>query len=175
MPTYMEKLGMSSSTMGGAKRAADIVAALRPPRQRVAGAETALDKLSKDPPGAWSAHLLGWAPGLVGLGVGAYAFKKHWVLGALGGHAIGSNIMPILKGGEERTDAFCRLTVDGAAIAGALWMQEDESDWLKSGLGYVGGSIAGLVATGLFVKSSPARKQYETWRGGGAIRLTGRK
>lgn len=175
MPTYMEKLGMTSATAGGAKRAADIVAALRPPRQRVSGAEpTALDKLSKNPPGSWSAHLLGWAPGLVGLGVGAYAVKKHWILGALGGHAIGANIVPILKGGQERTDALCRLGVDGAAIAGALWLQEDSTDYLKSVLGYVGGGIAGLVATGLLVKSSPARQQYDAWRGGGTIRMTGR-
>ena len=177
MPTYMERLGMMSPTAGGAKRAADIVAALRPPsRQRISGAETALDKLAKEPPpGSWSAHLLGWAPGLVGLGIGAYVVKDHWILGALGGHAIGSNIVPIVKGGQERTDALCRLGVDGAAILGALWLQEDSSDYVKSVLGYVGGSVAGLVATGLLVKSSPARQQYDAWRGGGAIRLAGGK
>lgn len=118
------------------RQAADIVAALLPPAKP--GAPGA-----NPPPAPKSSMkdmLLDFVPGLVGAVAGYKLFKKHPVLGALGGLAVGSSVMDAVKGGDDRLRAACRVGVAGAGIAGSLM-------WKKHPiLGYAGGTALGVGA-----------------------------
>jgi hypothetical protein len=65
-------------------------------------------------------------PGVVAGAVGAYFFKKHRVLGALGGLAVGSTAYPIVKD-EDRTRNLCYLAAAGAGVAGSLYAQKHKT------------------------------------------------
>jgi hypothetical protein len=93
--------------------------------------------------------VVGIAPGFFGAAVGALAYRKHWVLGALGGHAIGANAMPLWRGGVARKRALYNLAVEGSGIAGALYFKRSPI------LGWLGGVLVGSTATSFF-KDSPA-------------------
>ena len=157
----MERLGMataSSPTADGARRAADIVAALKPPSRDRVGV---LEKMK--PRESAGRQLLGWAPGLAGLVVGATAWKRHRVLGALVGNAIGQNAWSLVKGGEARKDALYSLGIEGAAIGGALLCSSDEHEYLYPALGY-GVTFALATIASSFIPGSPVRKRYDEWK-----------
>ena len=151
MSKYTTVMGVSP-TASGAKKAADIVAALAPPSSKstamvAAGGSSLVGEAKK------------MAPGLAGAGVGYFAWKKHPVLGILAGHAVGSNAMELATG--DRKKALCNLAVEGAGIYGALKYGKGRTG--RSVLGYVAGAVAGAVAT-YFVPGSPARDAYDKWR-----------
>ena len=167
MSRYMETLGMISPTAGGVKRAADIVSALAPPPRF--GADAPSTSLTKTPAAvsksSAGSKMMGFVPGLAGAAVGVLAWKKHRVLGGLLGHAIGSNAMPIYRGGDERTQALYRLGIEGSSIAGALVCQSKQHPILYPVLGYVAGGLLGAVVES-FIPGSPVRDRYDQWRAG---------
>ena len=84
-------------------------------------------------------------PGLVAAGAGAFLWKKHRVLGALGGFALGAAVSPVAKD-EDRTKVLCGVGATGLGIFASL-------KWKKHPvLGYIGGAIAGTVLSIPFVK-----------------------
>lgn len=147
MATYTELLGNISPTAQGARRAADIVAALAPPDEN----KTALVK--KEQTTAAKSAALSMVPGVVGAGVGALVWGEHRVLGALAGHAVASNALPLLRGGAARKRALCRLAVEGAGVVGALVFEKHPV------IGWVAGIAAGVAVTA-FVDGSPTRELW---------------
>lgn len=85
-------------------------------------------------------------PAAVGAVLAVMRYKKHKVLAAISGAAIGASIMPIVKDasvipGENRKTALLHLGVIGAAVYGSLRYRKHPA------LGYVGAGVAaGLVA-----------------------------
>ena len=152
MSDYTELLGQVSPSSAGVRRAADIIAALAPP----AADDQALAKT--DSPSA-TKLAAGWLPGLAGAGVGAYMFRKsHPLLGAVGGHAIASTVMPIMRGGADRKRALCQLGVEGAAIAGALYFKNSPL------LGFLGGLAVGAAVTAM-IPGSATNELYKKLAG----------
>lgn len=81
-------------------------------------------------------------PGVVAAGVGYWHFKKHPLLGALGGYTVGSNVYDLWKG--DRTEALGSVGVAGAGIAGSLyWKKHPFLGWLAGSL--AGSAVASLV------------------------------
>lgn len=157
MGKYGQIVGNLTPSAAGVKNATDILAALAPP----ATGQTALAKSQPSRLAKVKAVAFKWAPGLVGVGVGAFVWKKHRWLGALAGHAIGTTVMPIWRGGAERKKAIYQLAVEGAAIGGALWLGRKSA--LRAAGGFVVGGLAALVVTG-FIKGSPANDAYKNWK-----------
>jgi hypothetical protein len=148
MKRYASILGSSSSTVMGAKRAADIVAALAPP----AKPNVALVKPDDKPKESVGSIVMSLVPGAVGGLAGYMLWHKHPVLGALGGFALGFNAMGVYKGGAERTRALGRLGVDAAGIGAAL-MWKKHPVW-----GWIGGKLAGTIASS-FVSGTVAHDE----------------
>ena len=146
MTRYNSILG-ASTTFRGVSRAGDVVAALAPPPPSEGG--TAAMTKSEPTAPSMSQAVVGVAPGAFGAVVGALSYRKHWVLGALGGHALAANAMPLWNGGVARKRALYNLAVEGSGIAGALYMKKHPV------LGWIGGILAGSTVTSFF-KDSPA-------------------
>jgi hypothetical protein len=158
--SYTHVLGNIAPSLNGARRASDILAALAPPPQE--STPKALAKLEPKPQVRESAAhaALGLAPGLVGAAIGAVAWKNHRVLGALAGHALASNVYPIVRGGPaERTRALCGLGVEAAGIGGALLYPAHPV------VGWLGGVVVGAVVTS-FVPGSGAQEAWEKIKAG---------
>jgi len=157
MERYAKVLGSVSPSAAGAKRVADIVAALAPPPSTSASSVAMTPVKPTESPASAAVKLV---PGLIGGAVGYSMFRRsHPVLGFLGGHALGSAAFSLYKGGEERKRALCQLGVEAAGIGGALmWKQHPV-------LGWVAGIAAGTVASS-FVPGSPACNELvglKTW------------
>lgn len=154
MSKYATILGSASPTFGGAKRAYDIVAALAPP----SSAETqALAKAGEQSPSVTSrvfGAATGAVPWVAGGAAGAFLWKKHRVLGFMAGGAVATNVMGLYRGGVERSDAMWNLGIEGAAIGGALMMEDHPV------LGYLGGLVAGHAVASFF----PSSPQHKTWQ-----------
>lgn len=151
--SYMESLGEISSSAKSAHHAANIVKAMTPPDQAIEGAAAA----SPETKPSVSKSMLGLAPGLAGGGAGALAWKKHRVLGFLGGHALGSNVYPIFRGSaQERKSALCRLGIEGSGVAGALMLKKK----MHPVLGWLVGIVAGTAVTA-FVPNSPVKAELK--------------
>ena len=146
--SYSSVLGNISTTAGGAKRAADIVAALAPP----APSSSALVK-NEAPNESAKSLAFKWAPGIAAAGVGALMWKRHRFLGAVVGHAVASTALPIYRGGAERKQALCQLGVEGAAVAGSLMLPKHPI------VGFVAGSLAGAAVTA-FIPGSPTNQLW---------------
>lgn len=158
MKRYVDVLGSASHSFHGAKRATEIVAALAPPPRSdlTIGAAAAVAK--KDDSDSAGKIALELTPGVVAGAAGAFAWKSHRVLGFLAGHAIGASAVPFLRNeGNDRRAALCQLGVEGAGVAGALYFGRKSTP--KAILGWVGGLIAGAVATS-FVQGSPMNVAY---------------
>ena len=147
---YSEILGNVSPTIMGAARAADVVAALAPPP--AAEGTTAMVK-KEEPAPTMTQAVVGVTPGVLGAVAGAFMWRKHWVLGGLAGHALASNAMPMWRGGKERKRAFYNLAVEGTGIAGALYFKKHPV------VGWLGGILAGSVATSFFSDSPAAESR----------------
>lgn len=135
MSTVNTILGMNP-VANQARGAADIVAALLPPSNvNPQGAPPA-------PKASVGKMLLSFAPGVLGAAVGYKMVKRHRVLGALGGLAVGAAAIPLVKGGgDNRTRALAMLGVAAAGTAGSLLLKKHNV------LGYVGGTALGIGAT----------------------------
>ena len=142
-------IGNVSTSAAGVKKAADIVAALAPP-------STTPGTGAMVPHKSVTESVKAIAPGAVGAVGGYLAWKSHRILGALAGHAIGANAMELASGDKKK--ALCNMAVEFAGIVGSLKSPKHRV------LGYVGGAVAGLVAT-YFVPGSPSRDAYDKWRG----------
>lgn len=145
-----EILGSISPTARGVGRGASIVAALMPPAKAADGAIVKAERESA------SSAVLKFVPGLAGAGVGALVWKKHRVLGALLGHAVVGNVLPIVRGGADRKRAMCQLGVEGAGIAGSLLWDEHPI------FGWGAGILAGAAVTA-FIKGSPTNELWKKW------------
>lgn len=159
---YTDVLGSVSASAKSAAHAAEIVAALAPPPVKldVAGGEDTAHAAMVAAKPAPSSSVVGsafaLAPGLIGGGVGAYAWKEHRVLGFLAGHAIAQNARPILRGSDaERRNAYCLLGVEGAGIAGAMLLKK----YMHPVFGWMLGTLAGVAASS-FVPGSPVNNEY---------------
>lgn len=151
MKRYTNALGAVSPSAAGAKRVADIVAALAPPP----GPGTAVAKTTAAPEHheSLSTAAVKMVPGLAGGAIGWMMFKRtHPVLGFLGGHAVGSAAYSLYKGGEERKRALCQLGVEAAGIGGALMWKRHPV------LGWVAGVVAGTAASSM-ITGSPAHEE----------------
>lgn len=135
MSTVNTILGMNP-VANQARGAADIVAALLPPSNvNPQGAQPA-------PKASVGKMLLNFVPGVLGAAVGYKMVKRHPVLGALGGLAVGAAAIPLVKGGgDNRTRAMAMLGVAAAGTAGSLLLKKHKV------LGYVGGTALGIGAT----------------------------
>jgi hypothetical protein len=132
MRKYVDVLGSMNPSTHGVRQVADIVAAMAPPSP----GSTAL--VPTGPQSSTKSKALAILPGAGGAVVGAYWWKKHRVLGALVGHALGSNAKPLYDG--DRKHALCQMGAEGAAVAGSLY-------WKKHPiLGWIAGGLAGSVA-----------------------------
>lgn len=151
---YIEVLGNISPTARGAQHAADIVAALTPPIATTPGSNSSLV------PTRSGGHSLGSIvkeviPGVIGGALGALVFKKHRVLGLLGGHALGSTAYQLYRNdGDDREIALYRLGIEGAGIAGALAFKKHRA------LGWIGG-VASAAAVSTFIPGSPVRYEWD--------------
>jgi hypothetical protein len=154
MKKYAHILGDVLPTASAAARAADIVAALTPPA-RVEGLGTVIPSTAMVPTSASTVSVkeeaIKFAPGILGAVVGAGAWGEHRILGALIGHALGSNAMGLYSGDRKR--ALCKLGVELAAVAGALYYKKHPV------VGYGLGFAAGAIATS-FVDGSPASEAW---------------
>jgi|SRR6185369_16835752 len=81
-------------------------------------------------------------PAVAAAALGAFFCKKHRILGAIGGAAIGGGAYPISQGGDARSTAFWRLGAVGAGTLLALRARKP----MKSALWY--GAGAGAVVAG---------------------------
>jgi hypothetical protein len=156
MKNDVSVFGAVSPSATGARSVADIVAALAPP----AKGSTAMVQASSGK--SLTASVKHAVPGAVGAVAGYYVGKKrgHSILGALAGHAVGSNAKALYNGDRKR--ALCNLAVEGAAILGAL--KYKKVPMLKHPVvGYAVGALVGGIAT-YFVSGSPAREAYDNWR-----------
>lgn len=147
LKNYSDAIAGVSPTILGVHRAADIVAAMTPPANA-----PAVPAVAPAPQSSMFAKAKGFAPGLVGAGVGAYAWKKHRILGAVLGHAAACSGLEFYRGDKKK--ALCDMAVEGAAVAGALHFKKSPV------LGFVGGLLAGAAAT-YFVPGSPVRAQVQ--------------
>lgn len=150
MRKYVDVMGHVSPSAKSVTKAADIVAALAPPKQDL---PKALAK--KEPPKPSAGQLVSsLLPGVAGGAAGAYLWKKHRVLGFLAGHAVGSTAYPIYRGrGDERKRALYQLGVEGAGVAGALYYKKHPV------VGWLGGVVAGSLVSAL-MPDSPLREMY---------------
>jgi hypothetical protein len=147
----IEIFGAMSPTAGGAKHVADIVAALAPPTRDISVLGAAGQPAKSAGPGV-VATVTDWLPGLVGGGVGYAMWKKHPVLGFLGGHALGQVAGDIYRG--DVRGGLCNLGVEAAGIAGALkWKKHPVFGWLV-------GVVAGTAAAAMV----PGSDQQTWWR-----------
>ncbi len=155
--SYMTVLGAASPS---AKSASEIIQALVPPKRTgepaVEGAPAPKPEVALS---ERATHLaVDLAPGVAGGLAGAYAWKKHRVLGFLAGHAVASNVMPIVRNKDgERKDALHMLGVEGSGVVGALMNKRSPA------LGWVVGTAVGIAASSVF-SDSPIRKHYREWR-----------
>jgi hypothetical protein len=143
MRKYVEVFGGVSPSASVVSRAGDIVAALAPP----SGTQAMVP--ASHSVGATVKTLV---PGAVGAVAGVMLWKKHPVLGAIMGFAVGDNAMELWKG--DRMKAACKLAVEGAGVVGALKYKKHPV------LGFIGGALAGAVATS-FVDGSPASDAWK--------------
>jgi hypothetical protein len=148
MKKYVEVFGAVSPSAGAVSRAGDIVAALAPPPATSHAMVPASHTVG--------ATVKSLVPGAVGAAIGAFAWKKHPVLGLVMGFAVGDNAMELWKG--DRTKAVCKLAVEGAGVVGALKFKKHPV------LGFIGGALAGAVATS-FVDGSPAKDAWKKLKG----------
>ncbi len=146
MTKYTSVLGEVSPS---AKRVSDIIVALAPP-------DRTSTSLVRGAPKAELSFSALW-PGVVGAVAGAVLWKKHPILGLIGGHAVGSNAGALLRGGYERKQALYMVGVEGAAIYGSLKYKRHPI------LGFLGGGLAGAAVTAVF-SDSPARAQWDKFR-----------
>jgi len=165
--SYFDRLGEISSSMKGAKRASDLVAALMPPPapthvhgDAAPGAAAAAivpaapAAVTKTGPSLGHAAIA-FAPTLVGGAAGALAWKKHRVLGFLAGQSLAYNGAALLKGdAEQRKEAMYQVAVEGSGIAGALYLKK----YMHPALGWFAGILAGTAVTSM-LPGSPARSQ----------------
>jgi hypothetical protein len=144
---YVRILGDISPTARGANRAADIVAALAPPK-----AKNALVPAGQQAP-TFKKAAMAIVPGVVGAVAGAMLWKRHRILGAVAGHAVVSTAMPIYHGGDGRVRALWQLGIEGAGIASSLHFKRHPF------LGWLGGTV-GAAGVAALVPNSPAREGY---------------
>lgn len=149
MANYSTILGDVSSTAGGVGRAASVVAALAPPAKKGEVAKAAPAS------GGVVSSVKAFAPGAIGAVAGLYLWKKHRVLGAVAGHAVGSNAMDLVKG--DRRHAVGQLLVEGGAVMGSLKYGK------RPVLGFVGGAVVGAVVSA-FVPGTAVNGYYHNWR-----------
>lgn len=76
----------------------------------------------------------------VGLAAGAFLWKRHRFLGAIGGASLGRNLPALLKP-EHRWSAIRNLLTTGAGVGGSLLAPRNRI------VGFVLGSLAGGLAT----------------------------
>jgi len=167
--SYFDRLGEISSSMKGAQRASDLVAALLPPPapSHVLGAEApAAAPTAALVPGTPAAAVvkvgpslgkaaIAFAPTLVGGAAGALAWKNHRILGFLAGQSLAYNGAALLKGdADQKKEAVYQLAVEGSGIAGALYLKKH----MHPVFGWLVGIAAGTVATSL-LPGTPARRQ----------------
>lgn len=143
-----------SPTARGVGRVSDLVAAMTPPAPATG---TALAPVAP-PHEALSKKLIKFVPHVVGAGAGFVLWKKHRILGALAGHALVNSGYEYYKG--DKKTALCELAVEGAGIAGALYLFKGR----KPVMGWLAGVLAGSVAT-YFVQDSPVQKAVKKLRG----------
>jgi xanthosine utilization system XapX-like protein len=168
--SYFDRLGEISSSVKGAQRASDLVAALLPPPAptHVIGAEApaASAPTAALVPGTPAAAVvkvgpslgkaaIAFAPTLVGGAAGALAWQKHRVLGFLAGQSLAYNGAALLKGdANQKKEAVYQLAVEGSGIAGALYLKKH----MHPVFGWIVGIAAGSIATS-FLPGSPSRRQ----------------
>ena len=87
--------------------------------------------------------------GVGGAVIGQHVWKKHNVLGALAGMAVGVSAERVIRGGESRRDTVARLATDAAAIGGALAYKKHPV------VGYIVGALAGNLASEAVVGHMP--------------------
>ena len=163
--SYFDRLGEISSSVKGAQRASDLVAALLPPPAptHVIGAEAPATALVPGTPAAAVVKVgpsvgkaaIAFAPTLVGGAAGALAWQKHRVLGFLAGQSLAYNGAALLKGdADQKKEAVYQLAVEGSGIAGALYLKKH----MHPVFGWLVGIAAGSIATS-FLPGSPSRRQ----------------
>lgn len=146
----IEIFGTVSPTAAGAKHVADIVAALAPPTRDIS-VLGAGQPVKSEGPGV-VATVSDWLPGLAGGAIGYVGWKKHPILGFLGGHALGSVAGDIYRG--DVRGGLCNLGVEAAGIAGALrWKRHPVFGWL-----------VGIVAGTAVAAMVPGSDQQAWWR-----------
>lgn len=96
-------------------------------------------------------------PGAITGLLGVAVWKKHPLLGFLGGETVGMNAMRLFRGhGVDRAMALSNLAMTGTAIAGSL-------AWRKHPVfGFFAGMLAGAVVTSMVPGSNAFeyRKKY---------------
>lgn len=78
-------------------------------------------------------------PALIAAAVAYYYFKKHRVLAAIAGAAVGYTAMPLVKG-EDRKENLELLGEAALATAGAMYYKK------RPAIGWVAGAVAGGAA-----------------------------
>lgn len=92
---------------------------------------------------------------LGGLG-GAMLWKKHRVLGFLGGVAVGSSVEPMMRGaGSDRSDVAYRLGIVGAGVGTALYFGGKSNT--GRAVGYAGGALGATLLTA-YANGSPMNR-----------------
>lgn len=89
---------------------------------------------------------------VVGGVAGFMMFKKHRVLGTLGGVTLGACVEPMMRGqGNDRSDAMYRMAIAGAATMSALHFKHHPA------LAYMGAGVsAALLST--YIDNSPMNR-----------------
>jgi len=157
----LDLLSGISPSAAGSRRVADVVAALTPPSPAAGSpaagppAHSAPEEHEKLTAGKAALAIV---PGVGGGVLGSYLWKKHRVLGFLGGHAVGSVVYPMIRNhGNDRRKALAQLGVEGMGIGGAL-------AWKKHPvLGWLGGVIVGSIAS-TFVPGTSANEEWKKFR-----------
>lgn len=96
---------------------------------------------------------------VAGAAAGAYYSKKHPVLGGLAGYAVGSNVVPLVRGyGNERKDAMYRMAIEGAAIGASYYAKKvHKVGNVGAVAAFAGGMFAATMLT-LYMPGSPAHR-----------------
>jgi hypothetical protein len=155
--SYTDLIGAASSTGRTASRIAGVAAALAPPPPPTPGAamvpvapQHQTESIGEF---AWSV-----APSVAGGAVGAYAWRRHRVLGFLAGSAVVSNASGLYSGGDARTHALHRLGIEGAGIVGAL---QSKRPLYQVG-GWLAGTVLGMIAS-YYVPGSPVKAEWQAY------------
>ncbi len=77
---------------------------------------------------------------VAGAAAGFVGWKKHRVLGLIGGAVLGTNLPAAVRGPAERRDALCNMALAGAGVLGSLYFKRHRV------IGFVGGWAAAGAA-----------------------------